>query len=131
MVLLRMIFQPGPNEFVDLKFGILLALSRRALVAYGGWDSMKEEGTTFDSARDQLQSRYGRAGRRRRDRTDRRAARGAAVAGRASPRPIRRLLFLRASSTRPAPCAHGRPVPVGLPPSWKVPRATRCARGCS
>src|SRR2546426_923174 len=30
-----------------------------ALVAYGGWESMKEEGTTFDQARDQLQSRYG------------------------------------------------------------------------
>jgi hypothetical protein len=60
MVLLRMIFQPGPNELVDLKFGILLALIASLIVAYGGWESMKEEGTTFDSARDELQSRYAR-----------------------------------------------------------------------
>jgi hypothetical protein len=60
MILLRMIFQPGPNELIDLKFGILLALIAALIVAYGGWDSMKEEGTTFDSARDQLRSRYAR-----------------------------------------------------------------------
>jgi hypothetical protein len=60
MVLLRMIFQPGPNEVIDLKFGILLALIAAFVVAYGGWDSMREEGTTFEGARDQLQSRYGR-----------------------------------------------------------------------
>jgi hypothetical protein len=58
MVLLRMLFQPGPNDLIDLKFGIWLALFSALLVAYGGWDSMKEEGTTFDQARDQLQSRY-------------------------------------------------------------------------
>jgi hypothetical protein len=60
MILLRMIFQPGPNVQVDLKFGILLALIAALIVAYGGWDSMKEEGTTFESARDQLRARYGR-----------------------------------------------------------------------
>jgi hypothetical protein len=60
MVLLRMVFQPGPNDLVDLKFGIVLALIASLIVAYGGWDAMKEEGTTFDSARDQLQARYAR-----------------------------------------------------------------------
>jgi hypothetical protein len=60
MVLLRMVFQPGPNNLIDLKFGIVLALIASLIVAYGGWDSMKEEGTTFDHARDQLQSRYAR-----------------------------------------------------------------------
>jgi hypothetical protein len=60
MVLLRMLFQPGPNEFVSLKFGILLALIAAVIVAYGGWISMREEGTTFEAARDQLQSRYAR-----------------------------------------------------------------------
>lgn len=59
MVLLRMLFQPGPNGLVDLKFGILLALIGALVVAYGGWDSMKEEGTSFDQAREQLQARYG------------------------------------------------------------------------
>jgi hypothetical protein len=58
MVLLRMLFQPGPNSQVDIKFGILLALAAALVVAYGGWQSMKEEGTTFEDARDQLQSRY-------------------------------------------------------------------------
>jgi hypothetical protein len=58
MVLLRMLFQPGPNELVSLKFGILLALIATVIVAYGGWTSMREEGTTFGAARDQLQSRY-------------------------------------------------------------------------
>jgi hypothetical protein len=58
MVLLRMLFQPGPNALTDIKFGIVLALIAAGIVAYGGWESMKEEGTTFDSARDQLQSRY-------------------------------------------------------------------------
>jgi hypothetical protein len=58
MVLLRLLFQPGPNALTDIKFGIVLALIASGIVAYGGWESMKEEGTTFDSARDQLQSRY-------------------------------------------------------------------------
>ena len=56
MVLLRMVFQPGPNEVVDLRFGILLALIGAAVIAYGGWQSMQEEGTTFDDARDQLRT---------------------------------------------------------------------------
>src|SRR2546427_8101631 len=59
MVLFRMLFQPGPNELVSLKFGILLALIAAVIVAYGGWISMREEGTTFESARDQLRARYG------------------------------------------------------------------------
>ena len=56
MVLLRMVFQPGPNEVVDLRFGIVLALAGAAIVAYGGWRAMQEEGTTFDEARDQLRT---------------------------------------------------------------------------
>jgi len=44
---------------VSLKFGILLALIAAVIVAYGGWISMREEGTTFESARDQLRARYG------------------------------------------------------------------------
>jgi hypothetical protein len=59
MVLGRMLFQPGEGEFVDLKFGIYLALISAVVVAYGGWRSMQEEGTSFEEARDQLQSRFG------------------------------------------------------------------------
>jgi hypothetical protein len=47
MVLGRMLFQPLDNEFVDLKFGIWLALIGAAGVAIGGWQSMQEEGATF------------------------------------------------------------------------------------
>lgn len=56
MILGRMVLQPGPNEVVDLKFGILLALIGAAVVAYGGWRSMQEEGTSFEEARDQLRT---------------------------------------------------------------------------
>jgi hypothetical protein len=71
LVLLRMLFQPGPNALTDIKFGIVLALIAAGIVAYGGWESMKEEGTTFDSARDQLQSRYsGRPGPEARPRSE-------------------------------------------------------------
>jgi hypothetical protein len=57
MVLLRMVFQPGPNEFIELRFGIWLALISSVVIAYGGWEAMKEEGTTFEDARDQLRDR--------------------------------------------------------------------------
>jgi hypothetical protein len=57
MVVLRMLFQPGPNEFVELRFGIWLALISSAVIAYGGWDAMREEGTSFEEARDQLRNR--------------------------------------------------------------------------
>src|SRR6185503_13738949 len=34
MVFLRMVFQPGENEFIELRFGIWLALISTAVVAY-------------------------------------------------------------------------------------------------
>jgi hypothetical protein len=43
MVVLRMVFQPGPNAFVDLKTPIFIALAGCLLVTYGGWRSMQEE----------------------------------------------------------------------------------------
>jgi hypothetical protein len=57
MVALRMLFQPGENEFIELRFGIWLALISSAVIAYGGWEAMKEEGTSFEDARDQLRTR--------------------------------------------------------------------------
>jgi hypothetical protein len=57
MVFLRMVFQPGQNEVIELRFGIWLALISTAVIAYGGWESMREEGTSFEEARDQLRSR--------------------------------------------------------------------------
>jgi hypothetical protein len=42
----RMIFQPLPNEFVDLEIGIFIALAGALAVAAGGWLSMDEEAAT-------------------------------------------------------------------------------------
>jgi hypothetical protein len=39
----RMLFQPGPNDLVDLEIGIFIALAGALAVAYGGWRSMGEE----------------------------------------------------------------------------------------
>ena len=52
-----------------MRFGIWLALISCAVIAYGGWEAMKEEGTSFEDARDQLRDRAqtgDRAGTRRR-----------------------------------------------------------------
>jgi hypothetical protein len=62
LVLGRMLFQPGPNEIVDLEFGIFIAFAGALAVAIGGWQSMQEEGTTFDQAREQLEDRFGDRG---------------------------------------------------------------------
>jgi hypothetical protein len=58
MILGRMLFQPGQNDFVDLELGIFVALAGALAVACGGWLSMQEEGTSFDQARDQLGDRF-------------------------------------------------------------------------
>ena len=50
MVIGRMLLQPGPNGIVDLKYGIFVALVGSVAVAYGGWQGMQEEGTTFSQA---------------------------------------------------------------------------------
>jgi hypothetical protein len=62
MVLGRMLMQPGPNGLVDLKFGIYLALIGAVAIAWGGWRAMRDEGTSFADARDQLQTRMGEGG---------------------------------------------------------------------
>jgi hypothetical protein len=62
MVFLRMVFQPGANEFIELRFGIWLALISAGLIAYGGWEAMREEGTSFEDARDQLRDARQRGG---------------------------------------------------------------------
>jgi hypothetical protein len=59
MVVMRILFQPGPNDIVDLKLGIFVALIGSLAVAYGGWQSMQEEGTTFADARDRFEDRGG------------------------------------------------------------------------
>jgi len=60
MVVLRIFFRPGSES--DLKFGIFVGLVGAVVVAVGGWQSMKEEGTSFDEAKGQLQDKYGGSG---------------------------------------------------------------------
>jgi hypothetical protein len=50
MVALRMIFQPGPNEFTELESGIFIALAGAALLTYGGWRAMEEEMAPYSPA---------------------------------------------------------------------------------
>ena len=48
----RMIFQPGPNEYISLKFGIFFAFLMAIGIAVGGYLVMQDEGTTFDRSGD-------------------------------------------------------------------------------
>jgi hypothetical protein len=59
MVAGRMILQPGPNEFITLQIWIFVALAAAGAIAYGGWISMRDEGTSFDQATDQLRDAVG------------------------------------------------------------------------
>ena len=49
-----------PVEDASRKFGIFIGLVAAAAIAYGGWRSMQEEGTTFGQQADRLQDRAGR-----------------------------------------------------------------------
>lgn len=57
LVLYRLIDPPGPDipgvEY-DRRIGVWLGLLAAGAVAYGGWQAMQEEGTSFSQARDQL-----------------------------------------------------------------------------
>jgi hypothetical protein len=48
-----------PVGEADRKFGLFLGLIAAAGVAYGGWRSMQEEGTSFGAQADRLQDRVG------------------------------------------------------------------------
>lgn len=56
MILLRMLFQPGPNDVISLEWGIFVALVAALLIAVGGFLWMQSEGATFDQAKDQLRA---------------------------------------------------------------------------
>ena len=44
---------------VDREFGVFLGLIAAAAIAYGGWRSMQEEGTTFGGEADRLGDQVG------------------------------------------------------------------------
>ncbi len=56
LILYRII---DPPEDASRKFGVFLGLVAAAAIAYGGWRSMQEEGTTFAGEADRLQDRVG------------------------------------------------------------------------
>jgi hypothetical protein len=70
MVVLRLIFQPDIEILgfkvaeTNLQFGVFVALVSALAVTYGGWQSMQEEGATFEQAREQLRGGQGEPGER-------------------------------------------------------------------
>lgn len=65
LILFRMVSKPGPDVSgidITLKLGIFLGLLSALGIAFGGYQSMRSEGTTFDSAREQARSAVGGGG---------------------------------------------------------------------
>jgi hypothetical protein len=50
--------EPGPNELIDVKIGAWLGLLSAAGIAYGGYLSMRDEGTSLSDARDQARAAF-------------------------------------------------------------------------
>lgn len=48
--------EPGPNEAIEVKIGAWLGLLSSAAIAYGGYRSMRDEGTSLSDARDQARA---------------------------------------------------------------------------
>ncbi len=57
LVVLRILIKPVSG--LDLEFGIFVTLVGAVVLLVGGWMSMKEEGTTFSEAKDQIGDRMG------------------------------------------------------------------------
>lgn len=56
LILYRIVNQPGDNDLITVKVGAWLGFLSAAGIAVGGFQSMREEGTSFGSAADQLRS---------------------------------------------------------------------------
>jgi hypothetical protein len=48
--------QPGPNQYIDVKLGAWLGLLSSAVIAYGGYLSMRDEGTSLSDAKEQARA---------------------------------------------------------------------------
>jgi hypothetical protein len=94
--------EPGPNQYIDVKIGAWLGLLASALVTYGGYRSMRDEGTSLTDARNQARA----AGQQARAAFD-----SAPPAGGA------------ASSPPPPPPAPAEPPAASEPPSPPPPPA--------
>lgn len=48
--------EPGPNDLIEVKIGAWLGLLSSAAIAYGGYLSMRDEGTSLTDAREQARA---------------------------------------------------------------------------
>jgi hypothetical protein len=55
LVFYRLINEPGPDKYIDIKFGAYLGFLLCAAIAAGGFLSMQDEGTSFSQAAAQVQ----------------------------------------------------------------------------
>jgi hypothetical protein len=56
IVLLRIVNQPGDNDFVDVRYGAYLGFLLCVGIAFGGYMSMRDEGASFGSAGKRIQA---------------------------------------------------------------------------
>lgn len=75
--------EPGPNDLIDVKIGAWLGMLSTALVAYGGYLAMRDEGTSLGDAADQARA----AGRQARAAFDNAAPQGGEGASAPPPPP--------------------------------------------
>jgi hypothetical protein len=62
MLAFRMLIdQPGPDKYIDLKFGAWIALASLLAITVGGWMSMQSEGLSMKAAGEQFRSAVGSA----------------------------------------------------------------------
>lgn len=89
--------EPGPNQYIDVKIGSWLGLLASALITYGGYLSMRDEGTSLTDAKEQARA----AGRQARSAFDAPAGDGGDAT----------------SAPPPAPSEPSAPTPSPPPPS--------------
>jgi hypothetical protein len=59
LILWRLVNQPGPDGLIDVRFGAYLGLLLAAGIAFGGWRTMQEEGTSLKDVKAQAERAVG------------------------------------------------------------------------
>jgi hypothetical protein len=104
--------EPGPNQLVDVKLGAWLGLLSSAAIAYGGYLSMRDEGTSPTDAKEQFRA----AGQQARAAFD-----GASAAPPPSAPPPSAPPAASAPPAPPAPADPPAPPPAAPPPPASDP----------
>lgn len=110
-----LINEPGPNDLIDVKLGSWLGLLSSAAIAYGGYLSMRDEGTTLGDVRTQA----GAAGAQARSAFDSSAPR--AGDGGSAPPPRANVPPPADPPPPPPPAAAAPPPPAPAPPVPEPP----------